>query len=204
MEYFTEVLGNLESTGMVPRDKKEKTRLGSVRNFIEPGDRSAIQLRPSPIDDSANDDNYVDDTTDDNEDDLDIPVTEDSYQIEGQGDVEVSLGEKSNAQHRYQISRGQDGEVNIDVVVGDKVDTDNRNIVIDNKDYNYTLIISGQNIQVIHHDTNRNLTYRHGLDENQISGVGVQGDLRGTSTSFKQPEEAVTESPRSFPQSTSK
>ena len=37
-------------------------------------------------------------------------------------------------------------------------------LVIDNKDYNYTLIISGQNIQVIHHDTNRNLTYRHGLD----------------------------------------
>ena len=36
--------------------------------------------------------------------------------------------------------------------------------MIDNNDYNYTLIISGQNIQVIHHDTNRNLTYRHGLD----------------------------------------
>ena len=192
---------------MVPRAQKEKARLGSVRNFIEPGDRSPIQLRPSPIDDSVNDDNYVDVTTVDNEDDLDIPVTEDSYQIEGQGDVEVSLGEKSNTQHRYQISRGQDGEVNIDVVVGDRVDTGtnaNRNIVIDNKDYNYTLIISGQNIQVIHHDTNRNLTYRHGIDQNQISGVGVQGDLRGTSTSFKQPEDAVTESPRSFPQSTSK
>ena len=37
-------------------------------------------------------------------------------------------------------------------------------MVIDNKDYNYTLIISGQDIQVIHHDTNKNLTYRHGLD----------------------------------------
>ena len=34
--------------------------------------------------------------------------------------VEVSLGEKSNTQHRYQISKGQDGEVNIDVVVGDQ------------------------------------------------------------------------------------
>ena len=62
---------------MVPRDQKEKARLGSVRNFIEPGDRSPIQLRPSPIDDSVNDDNYVDVTTVDNEDDLDIPVTED-------------------------------------------------------------------------------------------------------------------------------
>ena len=40
----------------------------------------------------------------------------------------------------------------------------------------------------MHHDTNRNLTYRHGLDQRQISGVGVQGDLRGTATSFKQPE----------------
>ena len=40
----------------------------------------------------------------------------------------------------------------------------------------------------MHHDTNRNLTYRHGLDQTQISGVGVQGELRGTATSFKQPE----------------
>ena len=36
--------------------------------------------------------------------------------------------------------------------------------MIDNKDYNYTLIISGQNIQVIQHDTQKNLTYKHGLD----------------------------------------
>ena len=36
--------------------------------------------------------------------------------------------------------------------------------MIDNKDFNYTLIISGQNIQVIQHDTQRNLTYKHGLD----------------------------------------
>ena len=35
--------------------------------------------------------------------------------------MEVSLGETSNTQHRYQISRGQDGEVNIDVVVGDNI-----------------------------------------------------------------------------------
>ena len=41
---------------------------------------------------------------------------------------------------------------------------------------------------MVHHDTNRNLTYRHGLDQTQISGVGVQGELRGTATSFKQPE----------------
>ena len=65
---------------------------------------------------------------------------------------------------RYQISRDEDGEVNIDVVVGDTIPAPARSVVIDNKDYNYTLIISGQNIQVIHHDTNRNLTYRHGLD----------------------------------------
>ena len=77
----------------------------------------------------------------------------------------MSLGESSQTQHRYQISRGQDGEVNIDVVVEDgEARGAERDIVIDNKDYNYTLIISGQNIQVIHHDTNRNLTYRHGLD----------------------------------------
>ena len=79
--------------------------------------------------------------------------------------MEVSLGEASQTQHRYQISRGQGGEVNIDVVVEDgEARGAERDIVIDNKDYNYTLIISGQNIQVIHHDTNRNLTYRHGLD----------------------------------------
>ena len=88
--------------------------------------------------------------TEDGEGNLDIPVSEDSYQIEGQGDVEVRLGEESSAQHRYQISRGRDGEVNIEVVVGEAdtqpgTDTD---IVIDNTDYNYTLIISGENIQV--------------------------------------------------------
>ena len=86
--------------------------------------------------------------------------------------------------------------------------------MIDNKDYNYTLIISGQNIQVIQHDTQRNLTYKHGLDvsclesereggtvllilvpqESQISQVGVSGDLRGATTSFRE-----TDSPRKSP-----
>ena len=37
--------------------------------------------------------------------------------------MEVSLGEASQTQHRYQISRGQDGEVNIDVVVEELVMT---------------------------------------------------------------------------------
>ena len=169
---------------MVPRERKEKPRRGSVRNFLEPQDFSSIELRPSPIDS----DETIPDEYENSEDegDLDIPVTDDSYQvrsevmmgntnqkdysrllqIEGQGDVEVSLGEASQTQHRYQISRGRDGEVNIDVVVGeDRTGPgEEKDIVIDNKDYNYTLIISGQNIQVIHHDTNRNLTYRHGLD----------------------------------------
>ena len=69
---------------------------------------------------------------------------------------------------RYQISRDEDGEVNIDVVVGDTIPAPARSLVIDNKDYNYTLIISGQNIQVIQHDSQRNLTYRHGLDVSRV------------------------------------
>ena len=36
--------------------------------------------------------------------------------------------------------------------------------MIDNKDYNYTLVVTGQNFQILHHDTNRNLTYKHGLN----------------------------------------
>ena len=176
---------------MVPRERKEKPRRGSVRNFLEPQDFSSIELRPSPIDS----DETIPDEYENSEDegDLDIPVTDDSYQvrsevmmgntnqkdysrllqIEGQGDVEVSLGEASQTQHRYQISRGRDGEVNIDVVVADDRTGpgEEKDIVIDNKDYNYTLIISGQNIQVIHHDTNRNLTYRHGLDVRIIDRI---------------------------------
>ena len=55
--------------------------------------------------------------------------------------------------------------------------------MIDNKDYNYTLIISGQNIQVIQHDTKRNLTYKHGLD--------VSRDEREKSfTDFRPPGES--------------
>ena len=42
-------------------------------------------------------------------------------QINGLGDVEVSLGETSKTQRRYQISRDEDGEVNIDVVLGDQI-----------------------------------------------------------------------------------
>merc|ERR1719295_784207 len=34
----------------------------------------------------------------------------------------------------------------------------------------------------------KNLTYRHGLDESQISQVGVTGELKGTKTSFKDTE----------------
>ena len=143
-----EVLGNLESTGMVPRPGREKARLGSVRNFVEPGDISPLRLRPSPVDTAAAGTQYGD--TEDGEGDLDIPVSEDSYRVEGQGDVEVRLGAETSGQHRYQISRGRDGEVNIEVAVGEAdtqpgTDTD---IVIDNTDYNYTLIISGENIQV--------------------------------------------------------
>ena len=91
---YSEVLGNLESTGMVPRLKKEKTKLGSVRNFMEPDDFSAILLRPSPLDFQVGNnvdtsDDLTDYSDDDNDDNDDIPVTEDSYQIEGKGDVEV-------------------------------------------------------------------------------------------------------------------
>ena len=47
------MLGNLESTGMVPRPGREKARLGSVRNFVEPEDISPLRLRPSPVDTAA-------------------------------------------------------------------------------------------------------------------------------------------------------
>jgi len=209
-----EVLGNLESTGMVPRGGKEKPKLGSVRNFVETEDFSPLLLRASPVSQETADNNIEDsqETADNNIEDsqqedqrVDFPVTDDNYQIDGQGDVEVSLGESSNTQHRYQISRGQDGEVNIDVVVGDNIPAPDKSVVIDNKDYNYTLIISGQDIQVIHHDTKRNLTYRHGLDESQISQVGVTGELKGTTTSFKETdrttktEPSPSPTPRQFP-----
>ena len=40
--------------------------------------------------------------------------------------MEVSLGESSNSQHRYQISRGRNGDVNIDVVDGDEIPAPDR------------------------------------------------------------------------------
>ena len=36
--------------------------------------------------------------------------------------------------------------------------------MIDNKDYNYTLVVSGQNFQIVHHDDGKNLTYKHGVN----------------------------------------
>ena len=74
-----EVLGNLESTGMVPRERKEKPRKGSVRNFLEAKDFSSIVLRPSPVDS----DKTIPDEFEKFEDsgNLDIPVTDDSYQV---------------------------------------------------------------------------------------------------------------------------
>ena len=50
--------------------------------------------------------------------------------------------------------------------------------MIDNKDFNYTLIISGQNIQVIQHDTQRNLTYKHGLDVSCDERENLSSDPR--------------------------
>jgi hypothetical protein len=194
-----EVVGNLESTGMIPRSKASLSNQNGQRqvsNFIELDDFAEIQLRPSPtsiIDNAYTDSNSLNDnniatTQETIEEDADeeLPVTEDNFQIDGQGDVQVSLGEGLDKQHRYQISRGKDGEVNIEVLVGDGPENTEKSLIIDNKDYNYTLVVTGQNFQILHHDTNRNLTYRHGLNEKDISGVGISGDLRGTSTSFKE------------------
>ena len=64
---------------MVPRERKERPRQGSVRNFLEPQDFSFIELRASPVDS----DQTIRDEFENSEDssDLDIPVTEDSYQV---------------------------------------------------------------------------------------------------------------------------
>ena len=64
---------------MVPRERKERPRQGSVRNFLEPQDFSSIELRASPVDS----DQTIRDEFENSEDssDLDIPVTEDSYQV---------------------------------------------------------------------------------------------------------------------------
>ena len=65
---------------MVPRHNKEPNKLGSVRNFLEPDDFSTILLRESQTDD---DNNFVSEPSENiaNEDDLDIPVTEDNFQV---------------------------------------------------------------------------------------------------------------------------
>ena len=93
-----EVLGNLESTGMVPRGRNEEPRLGSVSNFVEVEDFSPLLLRASPVGLDPVDNNIEDRSG--QEPGQDFPVTDDNYQIDGQGDVEVSLGESSNTQHR--------------------------------------------------------------------------------------------------------
>merc|ERR550532_2748672 len=126
---------------------------------------------------------------DDDDDEEDVPVTEDNLQIEGSGPLQVSLGEARGKEHRYQISKGEDGEVNVEVVLGTQADQaadDGHALVIDNKDYNYTLVVSGQNFQIVHHDDGKNLTYKHGVKEQDISGVGVSGSIQGTATSFKE------------------
>ena len=69
---------------MVPRERKERPRQGSVRNFLEPQDFSSIELRPSPVDS----DQTIRDEFENTEDsgDLNIPVTEDSYQVRVSGE----------------------------------------------------------------------------------------------------------------------
>ena len=69
---------------MVPRERKERPRQGSVRNFLEPQDFSSIELRPSPVDS----DKTIRDEFENTEDrgDLNIPVTEDSYQVRVSGE----------------------------------------------------------------------------------------------------------------------
>jgi hypothetical protein len=39
-----------------------------------------------------------------------------------------------------------------------------RSLIIENKDYNYTLVITGTTFQIVHHDTNKNATYTHGIE----------------------------------------
>jgi len=39
-----------------------------------------------------------------------------------------------------------------------------RSLIIENKDYNYTLIITGTTFMILHHDTNKNATYSHGIE----------------------------------------
>ena len=72
---------------------------------------------------------------------------------------------------RYQISRGDDDDVNIDIVFGPGSANNNRSVIIDNKDYNYTLVITGQDFQILQHDTHRNVTYQHGIRVGQFGNV---------------------------------
>ena len=77
-----EVLGNLESTGMVPRGRTEKPRLGAVRNFVESEDFSPLLLRASPVSSNIADtpDNNSDNREEEEEEE-DFPVTDDNYQV---------------------------------------------------------------------------------------------------------------------------
>ena len=81
-----EVLGNLESTGMVPRGRKEKPRPGAVRNFVETEDFSPLLLRASPANSSIADTlgNNFDNRQqeEEEEEEEDFPVTEDNYQVD--------------------------------------------------------------------------------------------------------------------------
>ena len=76
-----EVLGNLESTGMVPRGRTERPQLGTVRNFVEAEDFSPLLLRASPVPSNIADtlDNNVDNRQEEEED---FPVTDDNYQVD--------------------------------------------------------------------------------------------------------------------------
>ena len=74
-----EVLGSLESTGMVPRGRNEKPKLGSVSNFVETEDFSPLLLRASP--ESVR--TLENDIGSGNDEDRgeDFPVTDDNYQV---------------------------------------------------------------------------------------------------------------------------
>ena len=75
-----EVLGRLESTGMIPRGQRGQERPGSVRNFIEQSDWSQIQLRPSPVD-SQPDQTDDDETQSTDDEDDKTSVVEDTYLV---------------------------------------------------------------------------------------------------------------------------
>ena len=78
-----EVLGNLESTGMVPRGRTEQPRPGSVRNFVETEDFSPLLLRASPASPTNSNiaENNIGGREEEEEEEEDFPVTEDNYQV---------------------------------------------------------------------------------------------------------------------------